>query len=88
MQIETTFWIIYNEFRKKLWCKTQLIEFIDDINTLTMANKRIALSWTFHAFDKVNRSLRIDKLQHCGIIWKPNIAVSEAFFLKEPIEFW
>ena len=59
-------------FRKGHSCETQLIEFVDDISkNLQEGQQTDILILDFaKAFDKVNHSLLIHKLQHYGIIWK------------------
>ena len=59
-------------FRKGHSCETQLIEFVDDISkNLQEGQQTDILILDFaKAFDKVNHSLLIHKLQHYGIIGK------------------
>ena len=59
-------------FRKGRSCKTQLIEFTDDI-TKNMENRKqtdVLIMDFSKAFDKVSHSLLPHKLNHYGIRWK------------------
>ena len=70
-------------FRSKRSCETQLVEFVDDI-TVNMSNGKqtdILIMDFSKAFDKVNQSLLVYKLNHYGIRGKVNRWI--AGFLKD-----
>jgi hypothetical protein len=63
---------LQHRFRKGHSCETQLIEFVDDISKNSQEGQQtdILILDFAKAFDKVNHSLLIHKLQHYGIIGK------------------
>jgi retron-type reverse transcriptase len=65
-------YLLQHGFRKGHSCETQLTEFMDDISkNLQEGQQTDILIFDFaKAFDKVNHSLLIHKLQHYGIIGK------------------
>ena len=66
---------LQHDFRRSRSCKTQLIEFIDDLSSNLQGNKQtdvLVMDFT-KAFDKVCHSLLVHKLHHYGIRGKVNM---------------